>query len=406
MPSTGFSVIECSASDVAQFTSLLSKAYVIGMTRDAAERFPGSIFTSDVLARRIRSAFWCFQFVPISAVIWTTAPDRTGQTRTCRLPHTGKTPLRRQLSHLFDDDPSRNYKAAQLFNTFLAALIIINVAAVILETVEAVRDRYPLAFSITEHAATAIFSVEYLLRLWTVVDLHDGQFAHPIWGRLRYMRSFFALIDLVAVLPALLGWLGAGDLRVLRLLRLLRMLKLTRHSKVFGLLWAVFREEAHSIGALVFILCLTLTISGALAYMIEFEEQPAMFSSIPASMWWAVETLTTVGYGDMVPATTMGKILGGLVSIIGIGTLALFSGVITVGFLDQLKIRREQASIAVRTSAIEHSRNNAPAPKTQDPGTYIGLTSLTIGAQIPAETACPRCGHILTPNGQHVASDV
>jgi voltage-gated potassium channel len=364
-------------------------------------------FPSEILARIIRSAFWSFQFIPISAVIRTTAPDRIGQTRTCRLPYTGKTLLRRRLSHLFDDDPSRNNKAPQLFNTFLATLIIINVAAVILETVEPVRDRYPLAFSITEHAATAIFSVEYLLRLWTVIDLHDGQFAHPIRGRLRYMRSFVALIDLVAVLPALLGWLGAGDLRVLRLLRLLRMLKLTRHSKVFGLLWAVFREEAHSIGALVFILCLTLTISGALAYMIEFEEQPAMFSSIPASMWWAVETLTTVGYGDMVPATAMGKILGGLVSIIGIGTLALFSGVITVGFLDQLKIRREQASVAVRMSATERTRDGGNASESPDAGAYIGLTSPTIGAQMPTETACPHCGHLLlTPLGHRVESNV
>ncbi len=116
------------------------------------------------------------------------------------------------------------------------------------------------------------------------------------------------------------------------------------------MLWAVFREEAQSIGALIFILCLTLTISGALAYMIEAEEQPAVFNSIPAAMWWAIETLTTVGYGDMVPATAMGKLLGGTVSIIGIGTLALFSGVITVGFLDQLRLRREQVSGVPQTS--------------------------------------------------------
>jgi voltage-gated potassium channel len=149
--------------------------------------------------------------------------------------------------------------------------------------------------------------------------------------------------------------LGAGDLRVLRLLRLLRMLKLTRHSQVFSLLWSVFRQEAQSIGALIFILCLTLTVSGALAYMIEGDEQPAMFNSIPAAMWWAIETLTTVGYGDMVPSTAAGKLLGGVVSIVGIGTLALFSGVITVGFLEQIKLRREQRAASMTHHDPDHA---------------------------------------------------
>jgi hypothetical protein len=131
-----------------------------------------------------------------------------------------KLSLRRRLSHWFDDDASHSNRAAHYFNLFLAVLIVVNVATVILETVGPIRDRYALAFSIAEHAATAIFSMEYVLRLWTVVDLRDPKFVHPLWGRLRYMRSFFALIDLVAVLPALLGFLGAGDLRVLRLVRL------------------------------------------------------------------------------------------------------------------------------------------------------------------------------------------
>ena len=121
------------------------------------------------------------------------------------------------------------------------------------------------------------------------------------------MRSFFALVDLVAVLPAMIGFFGAGDLRVLRLLRLLRMLKLVRHSTTFGLLFAVLREEARSISALLFVLLLTVTISGSLMYMLEGEEQPAVFTSIPAAMWWAIETLTTVGYGDIVPITAVGQ---------------------------------------------------------------------------------------------------
>lgn len=119
------------------------------------------------------------------------------------------------------------------------------------------------------------------------------------------------------------------------------MLKLIRHSTTFGLLFAVLRDERQSITALLFVLLLTVTISGSLMFMIENEVQPEVFSSIPVAMWWAIETLTTVGYGDIVPMTIAGRIIGGCVSIIGIGTLALFSGLITVGFLDQLKIYRE-----------------------------------------------------------------
>jgi voltage-gated potassium channel len=276
--------------------------------------------------------------------------------------------VRRRLVVLFDDDARRN-RVTQYFNAALALLIVVNVSAVILESVEPMRARYPAAFAAIEQFATTIFAVEYALRVWTAVDLHNGRFRQPLWGRLRYVRSFFALIDLVSILPAVLGLLGAGDLRVLRVLRFLRMLKLTRHSTIFGLIWAVLREEGRSIGALVFILCLTVAISGTLTFMIEGDEQPAIFSSIPASMWWAIETLTTVGYGDMVPATPAGRVLGGVVAIVGIATLALFSGLITVGFLDQLRIRREQANGASRFQA------SAPTP-----------------APTPAPAICPHCG--------------
>jgi voltage-gated potassium channel len=122
------------------------------------------------------------------------------------------------------------------------------------------------------------------------------------------------------------------------------MLKLVRHSTTFGLLFAVLREESRSIVALLFVLLLTVVISGSLMYMLESAAQPDVFSSIPAAMWWAIETLTTVGYGDMVPMTVARRIVGGVVSIVGIATLALFAGMITVGFLDQLNHYRERHS--------------------------------------------------------------
>jgi voltage-gated potassium channel len=265
----------------------------------------------------------------------------------------GEQSLRARLSGLFDDDAPRTL-AVRVFNIALATLIIVNVIAVILESVSWMSQRYSLTFVTIERVATAIFVAEYFLRVWTAVDYRGGRFRDPLWGRLEYMRGFFPLIDLVAVLPAVLGFFGGADLRVLRLLRLLRMIKLTRHSTVFGLLWAVLREEAHSIAALIFILCLTLTVSGALMYMLEGDVQPTVFSSIPASMWWAIETVTTVGYGDMVPVTAAGRILGGVISVIGIGTLALFSGLITAGYLNQLRLRRTPKHLGDDESICPH----------------------------------------------------
>jgi voltage-gated potassium channel len=289
--------------------------------------------------------------------------------------------LRLWLGRLFDEDAPQS-NATRVFNFLLALLIIFNVASVVLETVEPLRIKYAGAFALAEHSATFIFTVEYILRVWTSIDLIGARDRHPVRGRLRYMRSFAAIVDLLAVLPAILGILGADDLRVLRLLRLLRMLKLTRHSSVFSLIWGVLREEAQTIGALVFMLCLTLTISGALVFMVEGEQQPAVFNSIPAGMWWAIETLTTVGYGDMVPVTVTGKLLGGLVSIVGIGTLALFSGVLTVGFLDQLRSRRS------RTSA---GHVTAQGDATNDNSSELGITSSKADSA-KASFTCAQCG--------------
>jgi voltage-gated potassium channel len=304
--------------------------------------------------------------------------------------------LRRRLATIFEDDEPRS-PATRLFNAMLVLLIVANVAAVVLESVDSIRHELSGVFTRFEHVATAIFAIEYVLRVWASVDFRGAPYGHPLWGRLRYMRSFFALVDLVAVLPAILGLLGAGDLRVLRLLRLLRMLKLVRHSTVFGLLWGVLREEARSIWALLFILLLTITISGALMYMLEGEDQPGIFTSIPAAMWWAVETITTVGYGDMVPVTVAGRILGGVISIVGIGTLALFSGLITVGFLDQLKTHRKQHAGSGGSDRGGQDSGGKLDQDIEDLGDR-SCSGIMPAAKLGAATGslafgvCPRCG--------------
>ena len=305
---------------------------------------------------------------------------------------------RHWLNTLFDDDAPPS-AASRTFNTALAALIIVNIVAIILESVEPLRSRYDPVFVLIESVATPVFAIEYVLRVWAAVDLRSGKYRDPIRGRLRYMGSFFALVDLAAVLPAILGFLGAGDFRVLRLVRLVRMLKLTRHSTVFGLLWAVIREEARAIAAVLFILAVTLVMSSALMYMIEGEAQPKVFSSIPAAMWWAIETLTTVGYGDMVPITIYGKVLGGIVSVVGIGTLALFSGLITVSFMDQLRSRRDKYHRAVEAHLETGKLDEREIQEIERYGDKLGLPKADT-IEIVEETIiekvvgkhCPHCG--------------
>jgi voltage-gated potassium channel len=287
--------------------------------------------------------------------------------------------VRQRLATIFEDEEPRS-TVTRLFNLALALFIIANVSCVILQSVESIGRRFAPAFNIFEGVATAVFAVEYILRVWASVDFRDADYRNPLWGRLRYTRSFFALVDLVAVLPAIIGFFGASNFRVVRLLRLLRMLKLVRHSTTFGLLLSVLREEAQSIGSLIIVLLLTVTIAGDLMYMLEGKAQPQVFTSIPVAMWWAIETLTTVGYGDIVPITALGRILGGFVTIIGIGTLAVFSGLITVGFLDQLKHRHEQG----QTSAISSKMITVAQTRGE-------LSSDAAGA-----ATCPHCGAALS----------
>ncbi|WP_189043965.1 ion transporter [Aliidongia dinghuensis] len=307
--------------------------------------------------------------------------------------------LRQRVNAWFDHDLPSNW-GGRLIGGFVALLIVVNVSSVVLESVESLRERHFATFWWIEQISTAVFTVEYLLRVWSAPDRISARFRAPVWGRLRYASQPFSLVDLVAILPAILGMLGADDLRVLRLLRLLRMLKLTRHSTAFALLWDVFREEAQSIGAVLFMLLITLIMSGSIMYMLESDAQPEVFSSIPAAIWWALVTLTTVGYGDMVPITPLGKIFGGFVAVVGVCTLALFSGLLTVSFMDQLRLRREQYRSLLRAGVAGRQIRARDAAAMEQLGAEMGVSRRDAEAmvgQVLADAAADRCPHCGQP---------
>jgi voltage-gated potassium channel len=226
----------------------------------------------------------------------------------------------------------------KIINTFLIALIILNVIAVMLETVPAIHQPHKQLFRRFDIFSVTIFSIEYLLRLWSA-NYHE-KYRHSIGGRLKYVFSAGALVDLVAILPFFLNVFIGFDLRVLRIFRLtriLRLFRLTSYTKSTQLIINVFKSRFNEL-LLSFVLTIFLIIiSSCLMYFAEHDAQPDVFTSIPATIWWSIITLTTVGYGDMVPHTEIGKILTIIISLAGIALLALPAGIITAGFLDEMR---------------------------------------------------------------------
>lgn len=226
----------------------------------------------------------------------------------------------------------------KIVNGFIIILIALNVIAVMLETVQSVLAAHREFFRVFDLVSVIIFSIEYILRAWSCN--HDPRYKHSLLGRLKYMVSTDALIDLVAILPFYIHVVVGLDLRMLRVLRLLRFLRLfrlTAYMKSAKIVRNVFVKRANELKLSLVLILFLIIIASSLLYFAEHNAQPAVFSSIPASIWWAVVTVTSVGYGDMVPVTVLGKILTGIISLSGLAIFALPAGIITAGFLEEIR---------------------------------------------------------------------
>ena len=227
-------------------------------------------------------------------------------------------------------------------NAFIILLILLNVIAVMLETIPSIYIPNQAFFNYFDIISVAIFSIEYILRVWSCV--HEEKYRHPFYGRLRYIASPGAIIDLLAILPFYLHVIVGLDLRILRILRLfrfLRLFRLTSYMKATKLIVNVFRSVYNQL-LLSLVLAITLIIiSSSLVYFPEHIAQPEVFTSIPATIWWSVVTLTTVGYGDMIPVTIIGKIFTGIILLAGVAMFALPAGIITAGFLEEIRKQKK-----------------------------------------------------------------
>ncbi|CAA7626924.1 Kef-type K+ transporter NAD-binding component [Candidatus Terasakiella magnetica] len=283
----------------------------------------------------------------------------------------------------------------KVVDSFLIGLVVANVVAVVLESIEHLSLAHGPVFHAFDLASVAIFSIEYGLRMWTAVELDDPRFHHPLWGRLRWATSPMAVVDLLAVLPFYLGIFVEMDLRAIRVLRVLRVFKLGRYSMAMNVMGAVARQEARSISAVLFVMMVILVLTSSLIYLFEHRAQPHVFSDIPTSMWWAVVTLTTLGYGDMVPVTAMGRVLGALTAILGVGMIALPAGVLASGFSEQMRIRREEYREAVEKALEDGGIDRGERRVLERTRRTLQLSeeeaSLILRQSVETGHLCPHC---------------
>ncbi len=238
-------------------------------------------------------------------------------------------------------------RPSQVADAVLIGLISLSVVSIVLESDVGLYARYKDWFFRFEVLTVAVFTIEYIFRLWSCVDADDSESAHlnPFRRRLKHVLSPAALVDLLAIMPfylTLAGLAGSADLRVLRAIRLLRVLKLTRYSEATETLVQVLKENVRSFAAAFFLLMVVMLIAATGMYYFENEAQPVAFSSIPSSMWWAFVTLTTVGYGDVTPITTGGRIFGAMITVVGVGMVALPTGILASAYSEQMRVRAEQ----------------------------------------------------------------
>ncbi len=236
--------------------------------------------------------------------------------------------------------------ASRVFDKFILTLIFLNVVAVVLGTVQNLFAQHRVLFIRFELVSVIVFTVEYILRVWSCTL--NPKYRKPITGRLRFMLTPLALIDLFAVLPFYLPMVIKLDLRFLiavRLIRIFRLFKIGRYSESMRLFGRVLKAKKEQLIITLFAVFILLTIASSLLYYVETEAQPEAFSSIPSAMWWGVSALTTVGYGDMYPITPVGKILGAIISLLGIGLFAMPTGILSAGFVEEIRKMKESETV-------------------------------------------------------------
>ncbi len=249
--------------------------------------------------------------------------------------------LKKRLHEILDDTHPHE-PITHIFHVFILSLILLNVVAIILETVPEVYGLSPSGFDLFNEISVYIFAVEYLLRI--SVCTVDPRFSGAIKGRLRFATTPMAIIDLMAFLPFFLPFIHADlrFIRAIRLFRIFRIAKLWRYSNSLKTLNRILKKCKEDILLVLCIMLFVMVFAAIVMFELEHNAQPQVFPNIFATMWWALVTLTTVGYGDVYPVTVVGKLLAAVIAILGIAMYALPTAIIGSAFINDLKERAQE----------------------------------------------------------------
>lgn len=310
--------------------------------------------------------------------------------------------MRKRIFLLLDTGPS-DEPGARAVDIFLVSLISLNVIAVIFESMPEVYDAYGPWFDAFEIFSVSIFTIEYVARVWSAVESRNPRYKSSIKGRIRFMLSPLALIDLIVLLPFYLSSFIGMDLRMLRALRLLRAFRLTRYANSMNLLLQVLRDEGPVISAALFVLLMMISVAASITYLAEHEAQPDAFASIPHALWWAVVTMTTIGYGDVVPHTLIGRICASVIGIISVGMVALPAGILASGFNEALHQRRRKYENLVDHVLEDGVIDSGEHQELRQLQEELGLTRHEAAAILKAgyrkmsrsTVTCDKCGNVI-----------
>lgn len=230
-----------------------------------------------------------------------------------------------------------------IFDYFIVSLIILNVIAIALDTLTGVNPTLLRFLRIFEIFSIIIFTIEFIMRVYVSDITHPA--SNKFYSALKFIFSPFGLIDILAIMPFYVPFIIKSDLRFLRVLRLIRffrIFKISRYNSTLKLFVDVFKEKKAEIQMTFFIALLMILVSAFLMYHVENPIQPEKFTNIFTSLWWTVTTLTSVGYENIAPVTVLGKIISGLMSILGIGLIALPTGIVSAGFIEKIDKSKSQ----------------------------------------------------------------
>lgn len=303
--------------------------------------------------------------------------------------------LRKKIFNVLEHES--HSKFSEFVHYFLMILILVTVVAVILESDTEIYNKHQTLFWLLEVISLTVFTIEYLLRAWSSAELKKYR---GLKGRIKYILTPMALIDLMAVLPVWFGFFMYRDLMILRGLRLVRVFKLTRYSRSMNLLMAVLKQESANIFSSFFVLSILIIIAATGMHLVEGNNQPEQFGTIPHAIWWATVTLTTVGYGDVVPITAAGKIFGIIILMSGIGMAALPAGILASGFTKEVNRRKEKLRNKVLKYLSDGILDEKELRKLRLMAHYLAISYQEMNTIIRemenmqlklTELACPHC---------------